>query len=76
MHPLVERNLRDRPAWAIEGIPTFFEKFYGYWRDDELVVNWGFQNPWRIKKLGANLAQLDLQGILATTAGAGERERV
>src|SRR5215469_15849002 len=74
MHPLVERNLRDRPAWAIEGIPTFFEKFYGYWRDDELVVNWGFQNPWRIKELGANLARLDLQGILATTAGAGERE--
>jgi len=71
MHPLVERNLRDRPAWAIEGIPTFFEKFYGYWRDDELVVNWGFQNPWRIKELGANLARLDLQGILATTAGAG-----
>ena len=71
MHPLVERNLRDRPAWAIEGIPTFFEKFCGYWRDDELVVNWGFQNPWRIKELGANLARLDLQGILATTAGAG-----
>ena len=22
MHPLVERNLKDRPAWAIEGIPT------------------------------------------------------
>ena len=74
MHPLVERNLRDRPAWAIEGIPTFFEKFYGYWRDDELVVNRGFQNPWIIKEPGANLARLDLQGILATTAGAGERE--
>ena len=37
-------------------------------------MNWGFQNPWRIKELGANLARLDLQGILATTAGAGERE--
>jgi hypothetical protein len=40
MHPLVERNLKDRPEWAIEGIPTFFEKFYGYWRGDELIVNW------------------------------------
>ena len=39
MHPLVERNLKDRPAWAIEGIPTFFEKFYGYWRGDELTVH-------------------------------------
>jgi hypothetical protein len=73
MHPLVERNLKDRPAWAIEGIPTFFEKFYGYWRGDELVVNWGFQNPWRINQLGTDLARLDLQGILATTR-AGERE--
>src|SRR5262249_4571125 len=73
MHPLVERNLRDRPPWAIEGIPSFFEKFYGYWRDGELVVNWGFQNPWRIKELGANLARLDLPTILAATAG-GEKE--
>ena len=30
MHPLVERNLRDRPPWVIEGILSFFEKFYGY----------------------------------------------
>ncbi len=73
MHPLVGRNLKDRPAWAIEGVPTFFEKFYGYWRGDELVVNWGFQNPWRIKQLGTDLARLDLQGILTTTR-AGERE--
>jgi hypothetical protein len=73
MHPLVERNLKDRLEWAIEGIPTFFEKFYGYWRGDELVVNWGFQNPWRIKQLGTDLARLDLPGILATTR-AEERE--
>jgi hypothetical protein len=55
MHPLVERNLSSRPPWAEEGIPTFFEKFYGYWKDDELVLLWGFQNPWRINELGANL---------------------
>jgi len=39
MHPLVERNLKDRPLWAMEGIPTFFEKFYGYTQHDEFVVN-------------------------------------
>jgi hypothetical protein len=72
MHPLVERNLKDRPVWAIEGIPTFFEKFYGYWQDDELVVNWGFQNPWRIEMLGTNLTQLDLKNILLTTQTPGE----
>ena len=71
MHPLIEHNLKDRPVWAIEGIPTFFEKFYGYWNDDKLVVQWGFQNPWRIQMLGTNLTQLDLKAILATTETPG-----
>ena len=65
LHPLVERNLKDRPQWAMEGIPTFFEKFYGYWQDDELTVYWGFQNPWRIQQLGNNLTQLDLKQVIA-----------
>lgn len=65
LHPLVERNLTDRPLWAMEGIPTFFEKFYGYWRDDELVAYWGFQNPWRIQQLGTNLTHLDLTQVIA-----------
>jgi hypothetical protein len=65
LHPLVERNLKDRPLWAMEGIPTFFEKFYGYWQDDNLVVYWGFQNPWRIAQIGTNLAHLDLRKFMA-----------
>jgi hypothetical protein len=65
LHPLVERNLKDRPLWAIEGIPTFFEKFYGYWKDDEPVVYWGFQNPWRVDQLGTNLTQIDVKGFTA-----------
>jgi hypothetical protein len=72
MHPLVERNLKDRPIWAIEGIPTFFEKFYGYWTNDELVVNWGYQNPWRIEMLGTNLVQLDLKEIVSTMETPGK----
>jgi hypothetical protein len=51
LHPLVERNLKDRPQWAMEGIPTFFEKFYGYWQGGELTAFWGYQNPWRIQQL-------------------------
>jgi hypothetical protein len=66
MHPLVERNLKDVPVWAIEGIPTFFEKFYGYWEGEKLVVKWGFQNPWRIAGLGTNLTSLDLKSILSS----------
>lgn len=72
LHPLVERNLKDRPLWALEGIPTFFEKFYGYWKDDELTVHWGYQNPWRIEMLGTNLTQLDLKSLLATRDPQGQ----
>jgi hypothetical protein len=68
LHPLVERNLKDRPQWAMEGIPTFFEKFYGYWQDGELKVDWGYQNPWRIQQLGTNLMQLDLQEMITDSA--------
>lgn len=65
LHPLVERNLKDRPQWAMEGIPTFFEKFYGYWQGGELTAYWGYQNPWRIQQLGDNLTKLDLQKVIA-----------
>jgi hypothetical protein len=72
MHPLVERNLSDRPLWALEGIPTFFEKFYGYWTNDQLVVHWGFQNPWRIEMLGTNLTRLKLERILSLKRSPGD----
>jgi len=65
LHPLVERNLGDRPVWAIEGIPGFFEKFYGYWQGGDLIVTWGFHNPWRLQALGPDIARLDLKAILA-----------
>jgi hypothetical protein len=65
LYPLVERNLSARPPWAEEGIPTFFEKFYGYWENDELVLFWGYQNPWRINELGASLINLDLPAIVS-----------
>jgi hypothetical protein len=65
MHPLLEENLPDSPAWAVEGVPTFFEKFYGYWKGEQLVLYWGFQNPWRIRELGLELTQLDLKRIVS-----------
>lgn len=65
LHPLVEENLPQRPAWAVEGVPTFFEKFYGYWNGGQLVLYWGFQNPWRIRELGPELTQLDLKRIVS-----------
>jgi len=68
LHPLVEENLPNRPAWAFEGVPTFFEKFYGYWDDGKLVLYWGFQNPWRIRELEPELTQLDLKKIVSENA--------
>jgi hypothetical protein len=65
LHPLVEENLPQRPAWAVEGVPTFFEKFYGYWNGGQLVLYWGFQNPWRMRELGPELTQLDLKRIVS-----------
>src|SRR5713226_8005958 len=65
LHAFVEKDLTRRPAWADEGIPTFFEKFYGYWKNDELVLFWGFQNPWRIEDLGTKLTQLNLLEIIS-----------
>ena len=62
----------------MEGIPTFFEKFYGYWKDGELVAYWGYQNPWRIQQLGNNLAHLDLKTAIADpkeTAASSAVER-
>lgn len=64
MHPLVERNLPDRPAWAVEAIPSFFEKFYGYYDSTGLKVQWGYQNPWRIHALGVKLASIDLEKLV------------
>lgn len=68
LHPLVEENLPNRPAWADEGVPTFFEKFYGYWDGGKLVLYWGFQNPWRIRELGPELTRLDLKKIVSENA--------
>lgn len=76
LHPLVERNLKDRPQWAMEGIPTFFEKFYGYWKDGDLTAYWGYQNPWRIQQLGSNLAQLDLKQVIADPEQTGASSTV
>lgn len=64
MHYVVETMLPDRPSWAAEGIPTFFEKFYGYEQFGQLALKWGFQNPWRIEALGDRIPKLRLIRII------------
>jgi hypothetical protein len=76
MHPLVEESLPDRPAWAIEGIPAFFEKFYGHVQNGRLHVQWGYQNPWRIEKLGPKLKHLKLDRIVTGSEDTSEKRLV
>jgi hypothetical protein len=65
LHSILSRNLPSLPTWAEEAVPTFFERFYGYQKGDDLVLFWGFQSPWRIQELGASLSQLDLREIIS-----------
>ena len=64
MHSFVENQLPARPSWAAEGIPTFFEKFYGYEEEGKLHLKWGFQNPWRIAALGDGIPKLKMIRIM------------
>ena len=75
MHPLVQYNLPATPRWAEEGIPSFFEKFYGYRGGTNLILTFGFQNPWRIKELGTNIPALNLKRIVASEEGVGTSEK-
>lgn len=75
-HPLVEESLPSRPQWAMEGIPAFFEKFYGYAQDGKLQVQWGYQNPWRIEKLGSDLTRVKLVRVLYGSEDTSEKRLV
>ncbi len=76
MHPLVDGSLPNRPDWAGEGIPAFFEKFYGYVQDGRLRVQWGYQNPWRIAKLGPDLKRLKLIRVVHGSQDTSEKRLV
>lgn len=75
-HPLVEESLPNRPEWALEGIPAFFEKFYGFVQDGKLHVQWGYQNPWRIEKLNNKLTRLKLAHVVNGSQDTSEKRLV
>lgn len=64
MHPLMEFNFPNAPAWCNEGIPTFFEKIFGYFEKDQITLNYGYQNPWRIKGIHEKILHLDLKDLV------------
>jgi len=75
-HALVEESLQGRPEWAMEGIPAFFEKFYGYVQNGQLQVQWGYQNPWRIEQLGPELKKLKLIRVVYGSQSTSEKRLV
>ena len=76
LHPLVDSSLPAVPSWAVEGIPTFAERFYGYEQDGELRVRWGYPSPWRIQELEGRLARLSLEEILGGSGSVSEASLV
>jgi len=72
IHPVVASELPETPSWGWEGIPTFFEKFYGYKAGDRLYLKWGYQNPWRIRSLGEGLLRLNLSDIIQRSRDQSE----
>lgn len=74
MHKVCFDEKLLRELWAREGIPTFFEKLYGYRQNDNLVLSIGYHNPWRIEALGDDLLKQDIAAIYTRAKGEGEDE--
>lgn len=72
IHPVIETELPNTPSWAWEGVPAFFEKFYGYKDGDRLYLKWGYQNPWRIRSLGERLLRLNLSDLIGQSQDQSE----
>ncbi len=64
IHTLMLHKSHSFPVWANEGIPSFFEKFFGYWEGDKLCLDFGFQSSWRIDKMRRTIVQLDLERMI------------
>jgi len=75
LHPLIAANLKNIPQWAVEGLPSFFEKFFGYYDNNSPVLQFGFQNPWRIEKMGDKILTLNLADIINSGQKYGTSEK-
>lgn len=70
---LLEESVKNRPEWAKDGIPAFFEKFFGYYKDGKLYINWGYQNTWRIDDLGDRLTKIKLIRVIYGSENQSEK---
>jgi hypothetical protein len=74
MHPLVRVNLGSAPPWTVEGLPGFFEMFFGYWSRNKLVLRFGFHNRWRIWQMKEKILSLDIESIVKAQGDHGTSE--
>jgi len=65
MHKIVGEKFRELEPWAKEGIPSFFEKIYGYRDKSGPVFYLGYENPWRLQQLGNRLTTLTIEQIVS-----------
>lgn len=64
MHKVLSETVKELDYWALEGIPTLFEKTYGYPTPSGWSFYFGYQNPWRLRELDKKWDSLSLTKIV------------
>lgn len=70
MHKALTENQFSLEPWAVEAIPTFFEKFYAYFEGDVLNAKFGYQHSERVRWIGPKLTKLKLSEIISNQSPA------
>ncbi len=65
VHRAMKENLTELEAWAENGIPDLFMKFYAYFDGAELHAYCGYENSWSLAALLSNPTALRISEILA-----------
>lgn len=62
VHNFAFDGVKNMPDWFSEGLPTFFERLYGYYDDSKnLKLLLGFNNPWREQEFVSMLDSHQIQ---------------
>ena len=64
MHKIVHEKFTACDLWAVEGIPSLFEKIYCCHDEGNPKFYFGYENPWRLGQLSKELPALTIRQIL------------
>lgn len=73
-HAFIDSNGLHFPRWAREGVPVFFEKFFGSRSGADLRLRFGFVNSWRYQELAPMIDHLTVDMI--DTGNRSESESI